>query len=99
MDLVCSSGSPISARRARRSVGNRRCHSKRGSKGRSPIFPGSSSDQLTGSKRIALFLPNLGGGGAERVVLAQARELVRRGHKVDLVLIHSGGALLDLLPS
>jgi len=33
------------------------------------------------------------------VVLAQARELVRRGHKVDLVLIHSGGALLDLLPS
>lgn len=49
--------------------------------------------------KVALFLPDLGGGGAERVVLAEARELVRRGHKVDLVLSRGGGELLDLLPS
>lgn len=52
-----------------------------------------------GPKKVALFLPDLGGGGAERVVLAQARELVRRGFAVDLVLAFSGGALLDLVPS
>lgn len=51
-----------------------------------------------GPKRVALFLPDLGGGGAERVVLAEARELVRRGHAVDLVLAFGGGVLLDLLP-
>jgi len=50
-------------------------------------------------RRVALFLPNLAGGGAERVVLAQARELVRRGHAVDLILIREGGELIPLLPA
>jgi glycosyltransferase involved in cell wall biosynthesis len=51
------------------------------------------------SQRVALFLPSMAGGGAERVVLAQARELVARGHLVDLVLVHGGGELLSLVPS
>lgn len=50
------------------------------------------------TKRIALFLPNLGGGGAERVALATATDLVARGHEVDLVLIEAKGELLPLLP-
>ena len=49
-------------------------------------------------KHIALFLPDLGGGGAERVTLAEARDLIGRGHRVDLVLNRGGGELLELLP-
>ena len=49
-------------------------------------------------KRIAFFLPDLGGGGAERVVVAEAHEIVRRGHQVDIVLAFGGGELLPLLP-
>ncbi|MES2001550.1 MAG: glycosyltransferase [Pseudomonadota bacterium] len=50
------------------------------------------------AKTIALFVPDLGGGGAERVVLAEARDLIRQGHKVDLLLAFAGGELLALLP-
>jgi glycosyltransferase involved in cell wall biosynthesis len=49
-------------------------------------------------KKVALFLPNLAGGGAERVVLAQVRDLLKRGHTVDLLLAGSGGELLPLVP-
>ena len=35
---------------------------------------------------IALVVPNLGGGGAERVVLAVAGGLIERGHRVDIVM-------------
>jgi len=49
-------------------------------------------------KRIAIFLPNLGGGGAERVALASAADLIDRGHKVDIVLVRAVGALLPLAP-
>lgn len=49
-------------------------------------------------KRIAIFLPSMAGGGAERVVLASARDLVSRGHQVDLVLISASGELLPLVP-
>lgn len=49
-------------------------------------------------KRIAIFLPNLGGGGAERVALASATDIAERGHQVDLVLIEARGDLLPLVP-
>ena len=49
-------------------------------------------------KRIAIFLPNLRGGGAERVALASADDLVGRGHDVDLVLVEASGDLLPLIP-
>ncbi|WP_300974837.1 glycosyltransferase [Sphingomonas sp. LHG3406-1] len=49
-------------------------------------------------QRIAVFIPDLGGGGAERVQLSVMKELVSRGHQVDLVLAFHGGALLELLP-
>ncbi len=37
--------------------------------------------------RIAIVLPNLFGGGAERVALALGAGLIDRGHEVDLVLL------------
>lgn len=47
---------------------------------------------------IALLLPNLVGGGAERVVVNLAREFVDRGHAVDLVLMAQTGELLEIVP-
>jgi len=48
--------------------------------------------------RLALFLPDLGGGGAERVALALLQGFLDRGHPVDLVLAQRRGALLPLVP-
>ena len=38
---------------------------------------------------IALVIPDLGGGGAERSILALAAGLIRRGHKLDLLLFRT----------
>jgi glycosyltransferase involved in cell wall biosynthesis len=40
---------------------------------------------------IAIFLPSLGGGGAERIVLVLAEEFARLGMRVDIVLVHYHG--------
>ena len=49
-------------------------------------------------RRLALFLPDLGGGGAERVALAMIQGFLDRGYAVDLVLAQRTGALLPLIP-
>jgi glycosyltransferase involved in cell wall biosynthesis len=54
---------------------------------------------MTSSELIAVFLPSVHGGGAERAMLVFARELVRRGFRVDLVLSNLEGALKELIPS
>lgn len=51
------------------------------------------------ARKVAIFLPNLGGGGAERVALASAQDLASRGHRVDLVLVEAKGDLLPLVPA
>lgn len=43
---------------------------------------------------ISIFVPSLGGGGAERVMADLANELARRGHRVDLVLNKVSGPYL-----
>ncbi|HVZ75546.1 MAG TPA: glycosyltransferase [Polyangia bacterium] len=50
------------------------------------------------SKRLALFLPRLDDGGAERVMLQLGSSFARRGHAVDLVLATSGGPLWSQIP-
>lgn len=47
---------------------------------------------------ISFFLPNLDGGGAERVVLNLAEGFANRGLKVDLVLAKMEGAYLKKVP-
>lgn len=47
------------------------------------------------ARSIAIFLPNLYAGGAERVCVNLANELAWRGFCVDLVLMQQQGALLD----
>ena len=49
-------------------------------------------------ERIALYVPSLNGGGAERVMLDLATGLVDRGIRVDLVLVRAEGHFLDLVP-
>ncbi len=49
------------------------------------------------SRKLVCFLPSLGGGGAERVVLNVATALARRGYSVDLVLGSPKGAYMDQL--
>jgi glycosyltransferase involved in cell wall biosynthesis len=55
--------------------------------------------RLSSSRHIALFLPALHSGGAERVMLNLAAELVARGHRVDLVLATAEGPYLDAIPA
>lgn len=52
----------------------------------------------TGRRRLAFLLPNMRGGGAERVALRLIRDFVAAGHEVDLVLSERTGELLALLP-
>jgi len=48
--------------------------------------------------KIALFIPSLRGGGAERVMLNLARGFAERGYKVDLVLAKAEGPYLSQVP-
>jgi len=49
--------------------------------------------------KIAIFLPDLRGGGAERVMVSLARGFSERGHDVDLVLAQRSGTFLNEVPS
>jgi len=49
-------------------------------------------------KKIALFVPSLRGGGAERVMVNLARGFAERGLKVDLVLAKGEGPYLSQVP-
>ena len=51
------------------------------------------------SPRIAFFLQDLYGGGAERVMLALAGGIARRGFAVDLVLVRRQGAYVEDIPA
>lgn len=49
-------------------------------------------------RRLAIFLPSLAGGGAERVSLSLAREIASRGIAVDLVLSRLAGPYVSEVP-
>lgn len=44
-------------------------------------------EQDTQARRIAIFIDTLVGGGAEKVVMTLARQLVKMGHGVDLIVL------------
>jgi glycosyltransferase involved in cell wall biosynthesis len=54
------------------------------------------TDMKTG--KLALFVPSLRGGGAERVMVNLARGFVERGLRVDLVLARAEGPYLSQVP-
>ncbi|MDN5871347.1 MAG: glycosyltransferase [Nitrococcus sp.] len=51
------------------------------------------------SIKLAVYIPTLAGGGAERVMLRLAGELAGRGYRVDLLLKRRRGAYEGQLPS
>ena len=53
---------------------------------------------MSAPSRIAVFLPALVGGGAERVLLVLAGGFAARGIPVDLVVPHTAGEYLDEVP-
>jgi glycosyltransferase involved in cell wall biosynthesis len=59
---------------------------------------GSDLELRSRLPRVSLVLPNLAGGGAERVTLTLASEFLARGMAVDLVLMKNEGELLDQVP-
>ena len=44
---------------------------------------------------ISILLPDLSGGGAERVNIDLAHEFARAGHEVEFVLMQARGELLE----
>lgn len=56
-------------------------------------LPRSSNTLL--NKRIAIYIPSLHGGGAERVMVILANGFAARGVSVDLVLASADGSYLD----
>ena len=49
--------------------------------------------------RIALVIPHLGGGGAERSVLRLARGLIERGYRVDILTFKKTDTLAEEVPA
>jgi glycosyltransferase involved in cell wall biosynthesis len=50
------------------------------------------------ARKLAFLLPDMRGGGAERVALRLMEDFVRAGHEVQLVLMNASGELMPLLP-
>lgn len=58
----------------------------------------SASSPSASGERLAVFLPSLRGGGAERVMLTLARGFAERAWSVDLVLVKVEGAYVADVP-
>ncbi|PWK09682.1 glycosyltransferase [Tumebacillus permanentifrigoris] len=54
---------------------------------------------MNADKRIALFIPTLSGGGAERVTLNLAGGFAQAGHPVDLVVADASGSFRQEIPA
>jgi glycosyltransferase involved in cell wall biosynthesis len=59
------------------------------------LFSGS---RFSANRRIALFMPSLAGGGAERRILNLASEFSRQRYRVDIVVAKAEGAYLNRVP-
>lgn len=50
------------------------------------------------TKHIAIFLPSLDGGGAEKVALTLSRLFSKKGHRCDVLIAINRGSLLSCVP-
>jgi glycosyltransferase involved in cell wall biosynthesis len=58
----------------------------------------AAASGMAGRRRIGLFVPSLGGGGAERCMLSLGQALAARGHQVDLLLCDREGRFVSEVP-
>src|SRR3546814_20079738 len=58
------------------------------------ISPPTTAARRATSAKVALFIPSLHGGGAERVMVSLANGLAAKGLDVDLVLARKAGLYL-----
>lgn len=65
----------------------------------SPTKRRSRVAPLAPTARIAIFMPNVGGGGAQRAMLLFARELLNRGLPVEIIVARLEGQLAPLVPA
>jgi len=65
---------------------------------RRPKSSVNNSSGISGAKHIAILLPSLAGGGAERSMLHLVRSFLEQGRNVDLLLCRAEGPLLDKVP-
>ena len=61
-------------------------------------MPDNASARTGASRRVALFVPSLSGGGGERNMLEIARQLIQHGFAVDFLVTRSGGAFWESVP-
>ncbi len=54
--------------------------------------------QISSQSKIAVFIPNLCGGGAERAMLNLVTEFTKRGTPIDFVTIEAKGPYVNFLP-
>ena len=59
----------------------------------------AQSPTCTRAEKIAVLLPSLEGGGAERSMLNLAAGFLAEGREVDIVLCQAKGAFLDEIPA
>src|ERR1700741_1635210 len=57
-----------------------------------------SEEHVMSPRRIAIVLPDLRIGGAERISVTLAEELVAQAFAIDMVLLRAEGALLETVP-
>lgn len=50
-------------------------------------------------RHLAIFLPSLAGGGAEKMLLGLAGRLVQRGYRIDVLIVRQEGELLTYVPA
>lgn len=58
----------------------------------------ASTDRRSSSRHIAIYLPELTGGGVQKRTLTLAADLAEQGHRVDLVLCQTEGRLSGQVP-
>jgi len=63
----------------------------------SAVLPSPAATNAKKTRRLAVFLPDLIGAGAQRVCLNLANGLVERGIQVDVVVVRAEGSYLEQL--
>ena len=77
----------------------RRCRAGSSRSHRVATWSTDASEMSGPARKLALFVPSLRGGGAEKVMLALAEGFAARGYAVDLIVAQKEGPYLAQVPT